>query len=72
MELQYVFRDEHHLIWWSRKKAVRIEIPIYYMAVARKDWELPNSRRRGRESVLTPVPQRLIPLIIFPGERDID
>ena len=26
------------------KKAVRIEIPIYYMAVARKDWELPNSR----------------------------
>ena len=53
------------------KKAVRIEIPIYYIAVARKDWELPNSRRRGRESVLTPVPQRLFPLIIFPGERDI-
>ena len=39
------------------------------MAVARKDWELPNSRRRGRESVLTPVLQRLFPLIIFPGER---
>ena len=26
---------------------------------------------RGRESVLTPFPQRLFPLIIFPGERDI-
>ena len=38
------------------------------MAVARKDLELPNSRR-GRENVLTPVPQRLFPFIIFPGER---
>ena len=36
------------------------------MAVARKDWELPNSRRRGRESVLTPVPQRLKQLIMEP------
>ena len=40
------------------------------MAVAQKDWELPNSRRRGRESIPTPVPQRLFPLILFPGERD--
>ena len=30
-----------------------------------------NYRRRGRESVLTPVPQGLFQLIIFPGERDI-
>ena len=26
------------------KKAVRIEIPMYFMGVAQKDWELPNSR----------------------------
>ena len=55
----------------GREKRQSIEIPIYYMAVAGKDWELPNSRRRGRESVLTPDPQRLFPLIIFPRERDI-
>ena len=44
MELQYLFRGEHFSIWWSRKKAVRIEIHVYYMAGSRKDWEVPNSR----------------------------